>query len=165
MNLNIITAQDATVLAQKVKATTTAPAQIANQTDRPPAVTKDDLYGRLLKFIPGPLLGVYVFVQNIVVSVKMSHSLRVVLALVVFVLIAALMVVFLRRQKHVRRWSQLAVMFGAFAVFAFSTNGPSQVFHWYKPWFGTVALGLAGAFLIAFNPRPLPPDDINEFGP
>lgn len=153
MNLNVITESDATRLGEAVKKTPKSAAAIASETTKPPTVTKDDLYGRLLKFIPAPLLAVYVFVQNIVLSVAMDRDLRLALALTIFVVFAVLMVVYVRGQKNVKRAGQLAAMVFSFAVFAFSTNGPEQVFAWYEPWHGSVALGLAAAVLIAFAPQ------------
>ena len=164
MNLNVITQDDAEKLADAVKTTDTPAPTIANpNTSNGPQVTADDLYARLLKYIPAPLLGIYLFLVNAVVKIN-DHSLRQVAVIAWYVVMAVLVVVYLRTRK-VKRNSQIGVALLAFTGYAFASSGPDKAFGWYDPLMGSAALAIVAAVLVATNPSDLSPDVINDLKP
>lgn len=163
MNLNVITTADAVRTISAVREDTALPAQVANegfrtQAAKAPQVTADDLYSRLLKYIPAPLIGTYLFVVNVVHSglgagQKPSAALLWIL-LAVFLAVTAVWLL----RRGVKRPLQIGVSILAFAAFATASQGPFQTIPGWQPFYSTVAIAIVGAVLLAFTPGPLPGD-------
>src|SRR5687767_5569512 len=72
VNLNVFTETDAERVASAVKETPETAESIARrgvEGDRAtPQVTEDDLYSKVLKYIPAPLIGLYLFLANLVLN-------------------------------------------------------------------------------------------------
>lgn len=165
MNLNVITAKDARVIAGEVQETNQTPEEIAKKglekpSGQAPQVTEDDLYARLLKYIPAPLIGLYLMATNTIVGASSGTTEKVGtwIALGAF---AVLIVVFLKN-RAVRRTRQIVVSVVAFLAWAAASPGPFQTLSWWDAWIGTLALIGAVAVFIAVNIAPLPEDVLKE---
>ena len=117
MNLNVLTVDDAAELADAVKKSPKSGKQIAaeGQARKPgqtPQVTADDLYTQVLKFVPTPLIGLYLITVNAALSSFSGTDERV--ALWVIFAVFALAVIGFLRTRDVRRKGQIAVSVGAF---------------------------------------------------
>src|SRR3712207_5366827 len=112
MKLNIVTADDATRMAAAVKQTPKTPREIAEDGQRrtpgeTPQVTADDLYTQVLKFVPTPLIGLYLFAVNAALSSFQGDTERTVLW-VIFIVFVLAVIGFLRSRK-VHRVRQIAL--------------------------------------------------------
>lgn len=163
MNLNVLTARDAERIAGRVKTTGESAESISNRgvdASKPePQVTQDDIYTKLLKYIPAPLLGLYLFVVNIILGSTKGETEKWG-AWITFVVFVVLIVIFLVRRR-VHRVLQIVASTLAFAALAAASPGPFQLISDWKEWFGSVALGVVLAILIAVKPGDLPDDVIN----
>jgi FtsH-binding integral membrane protein len=169
MNLNVFTQQDATRIAEAVKATDKTAEQVAEQGKDPegkaPQVTEDSLYARVLKYIPAPLIGLYLLAVNTFLSVfKTEETARKVSTWITFVVAAILIAVYLK-QRGVKRVTQIGISLLAFVAWAVASPGPFQQIHKYEPWWGTVALILVSAVFLSVKIEPLPESVINETKP
>ena len=169
MNLNVITPQDASRIAGAVKETEKVAREVATQgTTQPataPQVTTDDLYAKILKYIPAPLIGLYLLAVNLFLSVFQDRDTHRALATTLtFVLFGVLIVVYLAR-RGVRRKSQLVVSLVAFVAWAMASPGPFQELALYESWWGTLALIVVAALFLAVKVPPLADDVINETKP
>jgi hypothetical protein len=163
VDLNVFTSRDAERVAAKVKATTEAPRDIAERgvtAKAAPQVTTDDLYARILKYIPAPLIGLYLMITNLWLGVLKGGA-EEVAAWITLVAFAALVVAFLLNRK-VRRKSQIAVSVLAFVAWAAASPGPFELIGGWNEAFGTIALAAAVALLVVFRPGPLPDSVIEE---
>jgi uncharacterized membrane protein len=163
MNLNVITTADAVRTLSAVRRDDALPAQVANegvrtQSGKAPQITADDLYSRLLKYIPAPLIGTYLFLVDAVhggtggtqePAAALLWSL-----LVVFLAVTAAWLV----QRGVKRPLQIGASILAFAAFATASQGPFQTIPGWQPYYSTLAIGIVAALLLAFRPGPLPED-------
>ncbi len=121
----------------------------------PPAgkvTTADDLYARLLKYIPAPLIGIYLMLQNLVVGADSPSR---ILAWGLLVVFLALTVVYLV-SRQVRRPLQIGLSLLAFTAWAAASPGPFQLMDAWDSVYGTLALGLVAALLVAVKLPPLP---------
>lgn len=168
MNLNIFTQDDASKVADAVKATPKSGAQIAQEAkDRPPGetpqVAADDIYSQVLKYVPTPLLGLYLVAVNAAVSSFSGNTERVTLW-VIFGIFAISVVGFLRTRK-VERWEQVAISVAAFVAWVAASPGPFQAIHNYPDVIGTFALIAVVLVTLVFHLKPLPDDVINDSAP
>lgn len=158
MNLNFITAEDAEAAVEAVRADTATPAgDVANPGTTTPAgtnpqVTRDDLYSKVLKFVPAPIIGIYLMATNFVIGQadKNEDPNQGVLfgALVVF-LLATLAFLVVRKV----RIGQIIVSTLAFAVIASASPGWFQYQGWWEAEYATYALIVAGLSIVVFRPR------------
>lgn len=161
MNLNVITYADAQNSLEAVKADSAPKKDIADESKatasgKAPQVTADDLYGRLLKYIPAPLIGIYLFLTNAVYGAaspgQQPNEVLLWILLVVFLAITTAWML----QRGVKRVAQIGVSLLAFAAFATASPGPFQLIQGWNAIYGTLAIGIVAALLIAFKPGPLP---------
>jgi hypothetical protein len=157
MNLNVVTEEDAVRAVDDVKSDTAPAPDIANESTETdsgtvPQVTVDDLYSRLLKFIPAPLIGIYLMVTNLILDGNDANEslLWIVFAFFVAATAAYLMV------RKVKRIGQIAVSVLAFGAFAAASPGPFQQLDGWESLYGTLALAAVAVVLIVFKPSPLP---------
>ena len=163
MKLDIVTTPDAVKMATAVRQKTEAPTSIAarGKREKPaPQVTKDDLYTKLLKFIPAPLIALYLTLTNLVLGAA-SGTLEKVILWVLFAFFA-LMVFFYLRQRGVHRMSQIGLSVVAFIAWATASPGPFQLIHWWKEWIGTLTMGILVTLLVVFQPAPLPDNVVDD---
>jgi hypothetical protein len=128
----------------------------------PPVPNPDSRAERLLKFIPGEAIGTYLFLEttiragaakppggNPILSAEEARG-WLWIALGVGLVFSWL---YLKRIWKVKRISQVLISCAALVVYVFAAGGPFATYEWYKPLFGTFALGVAAAFLL-FAPEP-----------
>lgn len=106
----------------------------------PQAPAGDDYSTRVMKYIPGEAVAVYIGVDRVVREMGGEAA----LLWIAFLVILALTPVYLYRVQKVRAWPQLVVSTLAFAVWVFSLGGPfaSTFAEWYRPVYGAVLLPL-----------------------
>jgi hypothetical protein len=157
VNLNIITDKDAEIITEEVKKTEHSTERIAKRrrkkTGDTPQVTEDDLYTRLLKYIPTPLIGLYLLLVNGALS-AFDGDAKTAVTWGLFGLFTLAIIPFLRTRK-VRRRSQIAVSVLAFVAWAIASPGPFGLLGGWNAFYGTIALGLMTLFLIVFQAKPL----------
>lgn len=139
MNLNVITTADAIRTLSAVKEDAAAPAAVADesmrtQSGRAPQVTADDLYSRLLKYIPAPLIGTYLFLVDAVHGGTggTQKPAAVLLWSLLFVFLAVTVAWLV--QREVKRPLQIGVSILAFAAFATASQGPFQTIPGWQPY-------------------------------
>jgi hypothetical protein len=178
VNLNIFTPEDAAAVANAVKASDKGGQAIAEEGQtrvggETPQVSADDVYGKLLKIVPVPLLGFYLAFENLWFTVADDdrHEILFVTAsykqfaawatLVVFVVLVPLFL----HQNKVHRWTQMVMASLAFVVLATSSQGPFQLIGAWKDWIGTAALLAMGVALLFYQPNKLPDNVIPRSQP
>lgn len=168
MNLNIFTAADASRVADAVKSSDKSGAEIAEQgrarqPGETPQVAADDLYSQVVKYVPTPLLGLYLVAVNAAAS-SFSGSTERVTLWVIFGVFAISVVGFLHTRK-VRRWEQIGVSVAAFVAWVAASPGPFQAIHNYPDVIGTFALIAVVLVTLVFHLKPLPKDVIEDAAP
>lgn len=168
MNLNIFTEADAATVAEAVKSSEKSGAKIAHEAKarkegETPQVAADDLYSQVMKYVPTPLLGLYLVAVNAALS-SFSGSTERVALWVIFGVFAISVIGFLRTRK-VERWEQIGISVAAFVAWVAASPGPLQAIDNYPDVIGTFAL--IGVVLVAlvFQLKPLPADVIKDSGP
>ena len=179
MNLNVFTEKDAERVASAVKKTSETAESIARRgVERgraTPQVTEDDLYSKVLKYIPAPLIGLYLFLANLVLNEGSNDQREIDLGMlgsfsttgkqallwILVALFAVLTPIYLRRNEF-QRTGQLLASVVAFLAFVAASSGPQQLYDWWHPWYASLILGLAVLLLLVFRPRPLPENVLQE---
>jgi hypothetical protein len=164
MNLNVITPEDATAITEEVKRPENPTPKIARRGKKKPGavpqVTEDDLYTRLLKYIPTPLIGLYLLLINGALS-AFDGKTRTVAAWVLFAVFAVSIIPFLRT-RAVRRPSQVATSVAAFVAWAIASPGPFSILGGWNAFYGTIALGVMTLFVLIYQAKPLPANVLAE---
>jgi hypothetical protein len=117
-----------------------------------PVLIPDDRFQRLLKFIPGESIGLYLGLDGIIRSAesdaaKLRFWLSVVLATcVIFTWF------YLRRIWHVKRVSQVVVSTTALVAYVFAIGGVFRELSFYEPWQSSFVMVITTAFLLFFKP-------------
>jgi len=168
VNLNIFTEADATKVTRAVKESPKTPTEIAEQgraakPGETPQVAADDLYSQVVKYVPTPLLGLYLVAVNAAASSFSGNTERVTLW-VIFGIFAISVVGFLHTRK-VKRWEQIGVSVAAFVAWVAASPGPFQAIHNYPDVIGTFALIAVILVTLVFHLKPLPDDVIEDSGP
>jgi drug/metabolite transporter (DMT)-like permease len=117
-----------------------------------------------VKYIPTPLIGLYLLLVNLFLSGFSSKSAKQISCWIAFGVFAILVALFLRN-RGVKRTSQLVVSCLAFVAFAMASPGAFQLITDWKEWFGTVALIAIATVFVVWNVAPLPNDVINDSSP
>jgi len=159
MDLNIYTQADAERAAKTVKGDPASPGEIAdpnNETDSGKTLTKDDVYGRVLKYVPAPLIGLYLMATNLVISQADEGEEPSEKTLWVILIVAVIAIIGFLVKREVKRVSQLVLSAVAFLAVASASPGPfQQIDDWNELW-GTLALIGAAALFVVFKPKALP---------
>ena len=168
MNLNVLTVDDAAELADAVKKSPKSGQEIAaeGQARKPgqtPQVTADDLYTQVLKFVPTPLIGLYLITVNAALSSFSGTDERV--ALWVIFAVFALAVIGFLRTREVRRKGQIAVSVGAFIAWCAASPGPFQAIKDYPEVIGTFALIAIVLATAVFKLQPLSREVLEDAKP
>jgi hypothetical protein len=159
MDLNVYTETDAVNAAEVVKQDPAAPSEIADpnrETASGDTLTRDDLYAKVLKYVPAPLIGIYLMATNLVVSQADNgeEPNEILLWIILAVFLAATGAYLVVRK--VRRVPQIGISVVAFLAFAAASPGPfQQISGWDELW-GTLALLGAALVLAVFQPGPIP---------
>lgn len=120
--------------------------------------TADDLVSKLLKFVPIPVLGLYLMAVGVVGSAtEGSEQENWLLGLLVLFTLATL--AFVKRVLHVQRGSQLLVSGVAFLVYVFAIGDWFATRSWYDPFQGTLALIAFALVALIYQPKELPVED------
>src|SRR3954470_14502604 len=119
MNLNVFTVEDAAKVAAAVKDSTKEPREIAvegrdSTPGTTPQVSADDVYTQVLKFVPTPLIGLYLFAVNAALSAFSGRTERVALWIIFIVFLLA--VFGFLRSRDVSRTSQILISLAAFVA-------------------------------------------------
>jgi hypothetical protein len=168
VNLNILTVDDAAAVADAVKATDKSPREIATEgRDRRPGetpqVTADDLYAQVVKYVPTPLIGLYLLAVNAALSAFSDDDERIALW-VIFVVFVLAVIGFLRT-RGVHRPLQIGVSIAAFVAWVAASPGPFQAIKDYPEVIGTFALLAVVLVTLVFRLKPLPTSVINDAKP
>ncbi len=109
----------------------------------PPKVP-DDYKTRLLKYIPGEVVALYIFLEGIVKSAAdVPHAIY----WVIFCVGALGTYLYLLRVAKVEKQVQLIISVVAFCVWAFALGGPFAQLAWYKPVYGALLLPIYTFFV------------------
>lgn len=169
VNLNIMTPEDAAAIGQSVKQSEKSAQVIATEgqqrrTGKTPQVTADDAYTRILKYIPAPLIGLYLLIVNALLGSldeTNHHDARRWACWIILVVFAALIAAYLHN-TGVKRTSQIVVSILAYLAWAAASPGPFQLLHWWNDGYATAALGVVLAIAFAFQLNPLPDTAISD---
>jgi len=104
----------------------------------------DDYKTRLLKYIPGEVVALYIFLDGIV---KSSADLPHWIYWGIFCVGAAGAYLYLLRVAKVEKQVQLIISVVAFCVWAFALGGPFAQLAWYKPVYGALLLPIYTFFV------------------
>jgi hypothetical protein len=181
MNRNILWQKDVQAAqAALAPAGVSRPAR-EGEPEKPPVVPPPDSRSeRIVKFIPGEAMGLYVFLESVskgfftpkptpgAAEAVAASSGQIQLFLWLALGIALVFNYFyLLWTWKVQRLSQRLVSCLALLVYVFAAGGAFATYAWYQPGYGAFALGVVGAFLI-FAPEPpgppLPPEQVVKNG-
>jgi hypothetical protein len=168
VNLNVLTVDDAAEIAESVKRSGKSGNEIAREGKQrlpgaTPQVSADDLYTQVLKFVPTPLIGLYLFTVNAALSAFSGKGERVALW-VIFGVFTLAIIGFLRTRK-VRRGGQIALSVLAFIAWVAASPGPFQAIKDYPEVIGTFALTAVVLAVLVFQLKPLPKNVLEESMP
>jgi hypothetical protein len=168
INLNVLTIEDATRVADAVKETEKSAQTIATEGKErspgsTPQVTADDLYAQVVKYVPTPLIGLYLFAVNAALSSFAGKGERVALWIIFCVFVLA--TIGFLRNRGVRRPGQIALSVAAFIAWIAASPGPFQAIKEYPEVIGTFALLAVVLVTLVFRLKPLPDAVINEIKP
>jgi hypothetical protein len=164
MNLNVFTEADAMRAVDAVRADSAHASDVANENvstakaGKAPQVTADDLYGKILKYIPAPLIGIYLLLTNAIIAAKPDDgtpNLWLLGGVLLFFVVAT--VVFLR-VRDIRRVRQIALSVVSFLVFSMGSPGIFTYVDWWQPLYATITLGLVGVIIAVYPMPPLEAD-------
>jgi hypothetical protein len=164
MDLNVITPEDAERRRHADQARAVeeagAPAEAAAAGERvggAEPVTPDDAFSKLLKYIPAISVGTYLAIDGVLAEINNSGA-REALLWIVFVVLLGITYLY-RVRRGVKRAAQIAATLGAFVIWVFAIGGPfAASWDGYESYYGSIALFLAAAALVAWNPPPMPAD-------
>jgi len=107
----------------------------------PPA---DDYNARLVKYIPGEIVSVYLCVSGalLAASGQIPSTNFKTLQWGIFGFLLIMTPFYLRHVLNVKKKQQLAIVTLSFAIWVFTLGGPFIQFNWYHPIYGAVLLPL-----------------------
>jgi hypothetical protein len=168
VNLNVVTLDDAERMAEAVKATSKPPREVAAEGrrrsgGRTPQVTADDLYTQVVKYVPTPLIGLYLVAVNAALSSFSGRTER--WALWIIFVVFAVAIIWFLRTRNVRRPAQIVLSVAAFVAWVAASPGPFQAIKDYPEVIGTFALLAVVLVTLVFRLKPLPDDVIDDAKP
>lgn len=120
------------------------------KTEKQPSVsqTEDQYLDRLLKLIPGETVALYIFLQGVIMSaLKNNESELQIWLWGIFIVLIIGNILFLKKFSDISDTSQLVVLTIAFIVWVFTIGGPFSYLNFYKPFMGSIVLGLFTFFI------------------
>jgi hypothetical protein len=119
----------------------------------PPAPTVDDYIGRLLKYVPTEIIGVYLLVQSLAASLA-DGTLKTIVIWGLYVLGIIATPFYLHQRQHVEKQLQLILSTGAFAVWVLGTgNGGPFSMMGFPPALGTIIMVVYTAGISFIEPQ------------
>ncbi|MFL5538295.1 MAG: hypothetical protein ACJ8J0_04855 [Longimicrobiaceae bacterium] len=104
-----------------------------------PVPVPDDYKDRLLKYIPGDVIALYVALDGIVSTVVAGGQVSVAtLRWIILAFVAAVTPLYLWRVAKVKKPAQIAISFVALLVWAFYLGGPFRTLSFYQPVYGAL---------------------------
>lgn len=104
-------------------------------------VSADKYADRLLKYIPGEIVALYMMVNGLANTLGDSSRLEW-FHWSLFALFCILTYAYLYRMAGIRKVQQLIISVAAFAVWVFALGGPFALYSWYDPLYGQILLPL-----------------------
>lgn len=116
----------------------------------------DDYLGRLAKYIPAEIVGLYV---AMIAAASPKHPSYQTILWVIFALNALLVPVYMwivtsRDPAKKPLWMQIVLATIAFPVWAFAMGGPFAQFSWYQGWIATILLMFVTVVFGIAQPKP-----------
>lgn len=112
-------------------------------------VSADDYTSKLIKYIPGEVIALYITLDAIVRS---SDSLAQATHWAIFLFGAIATYLYLWRVAKVTKQLQLIMSVGAFCVWVFAMGGPFVLVSWYQPAYGGLLLPIYTFLLPVIDP-------------
>jgi len=112
----------------------------------------DRYQDRLIKYIPGDVIAVYLAIAGILKTANGRIPLHTIEWIVFLVLLPGTWF-YLQRVGGVTKWQQVLISVIAFAVWVFSLGGPFTQFVWYDPIYGAIVLPLYTFLIPIFEPK------------
>jgi hypothetical protein len=109
-------------------------------------VTLDDYKSKLLKYIPGEVVTLYILIFGFAEGAKDLIPFKLV-AWIIFGVGILGTILYLWRIEKVKIWSQLLISAIAFAVWVFALGGPFITLSWYQSVFGAILLPIYTFFI------------------
>ena len=124
----------------------------AGQELAPVGVQADRYQDRLIKYIPGDVIAVYLAIAGILKTASGHIPLQAIQWVVFLVLLPGTWF-YLQRVGGVNKWQQILISVIAFVVWVFSLGGPFTQFGWYDPVYGAIVLPLYTFIIPIFEPK------------
>jgi hypothetical protein len=104
----------------------------------------DEYSDRLIKYIPGEIVSVYLFVSGVLVTASGQITPKTLnyLQWGLFAFLFIMTPVYLSRVQAVKKKQQWAIVMISFVIWVFTLGGPFAQFSWYHPVYGAVLLPL-----------------------
>lgn len=112
---------------------------------------KDDIKDRIIKYIPGEVVAMYIFLTGIANQLP-SETKPLILWIILIVLTLGTWL-YLERIEKVKKTDQLIITTISFVVWVFALGGPFVYLDWYFPAYGQLLLGLYTFFVGIIEPR------------
>lgn len=151
MARHVVTAED--VVRWRSATRAGVPGEKIRGAEDPEPVSHSDVdgyFGRLLKYIPAEVVGLYLAAQGIVRSAEGEGATAALW--VTFVVCLILTPLYLRR-NNVRRLPELTVSTIAFPVWVFAIGGPFEDLAIYRPWIASLVLLLYASVAALMVPK------------
>lgn len=102
----------------------------------------DEYADRLMKYLPGESVSVYLFVSGIIAANKGQFSLNTLtwILWIVFISLLVLTFFYLLKVQKVTKYQQLAITLLSFIIWVFTLGGPFALYSWYNPVYGAIFL-------------------------
>jgi hypothetical protein len=101
----------------------------------------DNYADRLLKYIPGEIVALYMLVNGLANTLSESSRMEW-FHWILFALFCMLTYAYLWRMAGIRKVQQLIISVVAFVVWVFALGGPFALYSWYDPLYGQILLPL-----------------------
>jgi hypothetical protein len=113
----------------------------------------DDYKSRLMKYIPGEVVVLYLTLDGTVNSASIETSLKSQLLWSIFLILLFGTWLYLSKIEKVTKKTQLFISTIAFAIWVFTLGGPFASLSWYLPLYGAILLPLYTFFVAMIKPE------------
>jgi hypothetical protein len=117
----------------------------------------EDYLGRLAKYIPAEIVGLYLATSGTVppgADGKPRYSILWIVFAINFLLVPLYFWFATSRGENKPLWSQVILATIAFPVWVFAIGGPFTSFPWYESWIGSIILTFVTFAVGVYKPRP-----------
>ena len=112
-------------------------------------VAKDEYFDRLLKYIPGEVVAVYLLVAELLE--KLTGKEQQIIHWLVFAAFCLITWLYLWKKLHVTKVQQLLISLIAFIVWVFALGGPFALYGWYDALYGAILLPVYTLIVAVFE--------------